>query len=121
MGYENHRGSLFFPEPEESRQGYTAAGCYLQARHHFAAASVSSDIYRRSQFFAAAIATEPVFQAAKPQLLFERPTNKLGWDVFPGGQHFVVVQVREKPTQIRIVQNWTEELKLIVPSEPSLQ
>jgi len=46
---------VVFPEPEESRRGYTASGCYGSGRELFLAASASADLYRRSERYAAAV------------------------------------------------------------------
>ena len=58
----------------------------------------------------------------KPRLVFEKhffdsPIQKT-WDVAPDGR-FVMIERGEsepRPTQLIVVQNWTEELKGLVPT-----
>jgi len=60
----------------------------------------------------------------KPRVLFERDFlfsayNTVWYDVMPDGQRFVMIDGSESaspPTQLILVQNWTEELKRLVPT-----
>jgi Tol biopolymer transport system component len=71
------------------------------------------------------ISTHQGFTAGKPRMLFEgryEPTAGTlpNYDVSPDGQRFLMVKPSEQtgaaPTQINVVLNWTEELKLLVPT-----
>ena len=66
------------------------------------------------------IATQPIFAAGKPRVLFDgRYQATLGtspnYDVTPDGQRFLMLKPNESaaeaPTQINVVLNWFEELK----------
>ncbi len=64
------------------------------------------------------ITTEPAFRAAQPQQLFEKEYFQY-YDVFPDGQHFVMIKNVQKeapPTELNVVLNWFEELKRLVPT-----
>ena len=60
----------------------------------------------------------------KPRLLFERDFlfsaySEVLYDVMPDGQHFVMIDGSTStppPTELILVQNWTEELKRLVPT-----
>ena len=42
-----------------------------------------------------------------------------GWDVAPDGQRFVMIAPGEPspaPTRLRLIMNWSEELKRLVPT-----
>jgi hypothetical protein len=69
--------------------------------------------------------TEPEVQMGRPRLLFEG-RYKGGWpwgrnyDIAPDGKRFIMItdeELEEKPTQIRVVLNWSEELKRIASEE----
>lgn len=75
------------------------------------------------------VSTQPGFAAGKPRQLFEGHylMNSAGYarpdyDVSPDGQRFLMLKPVEQeqagtaPTQIIVVQNWTEELKRLVPT-----
>jgi Tol biopolymer transport system component len=71
------------------------------------------------------IATQPVFAAGKPRMLFEGEYNPgpvpiPNYDVSSDGQRFLMVKPSEKErsasTQINVVLNWFEELKQKVPT-----
>jgi Tol biopolymer transport system component len=77
------------------------------------------------KMMAVGVETKPTFTAAKPKLLFERhyepsPQSFLAnYDVSPDGQRFLMVKASEQEeasTQINVVLNWFEELKLRVPT-----
>ena len=56
----------------------------------------------------------------KPRLLFTRTSFRGLYDVAPDGQRFVMIDESESepaPTHLVLVQNWTEELKRLVPTE----
>jgi serine/threonine-protein kinase len=87
------------------------------------------ELFYRSgnKMIAVAIATEGGFVAGKPRQLFEGNyiTTLAGWvranyDVSPDGQRFLMLkrvdQGRERPAQINVVLNWSEELKRLVPA-----
>ena len=72
------------------------------------------------------IATEPVFAAGKPRLLFTGDYMRTSrgipnYDVSRDGRRFLMVQPSAQenatPTQIIVVLNWFEELKRLVPTK----
>ena len=71
-----------------------------------------------------AVATEPLFDAERPRLLFETPTlvgegfGSPNYDITPDGQRFLMIkpEPQRPPTQILVVLNWFEELKRLVPT-----
>jgi Tol biopolymer transport system component len=82
------------------------------------------EIFYRSgdKMMAAAVATQPTFQAATSRLLFQGPyegTNTFSpdYDVTVDDQRFLMVQASEqsRPTDFNVVLNWFEELKRLVP------
>jgi eukaryotic-like serine/threonine-protein kinase len=85
------------------------------------------ELFYRSgdKMMAVDIATQPVFAAGKPRMLFQGPylptplTNP-NYDVSQDGQRFLMLKPSEStgaaPTQINIVLNWFEELKRRVPT-----
>jgi hypothetical protein len=70
------------------------------------------------------IATQPSFSPGKPRLLFQGPYVPTVitfpyCDVSPDGQRFLMLKASEQNTsltQIVVVLNWFEELKLRVPT-----
>jgi len=72
------------------------------------------------------VTTQTSFSVGKPRRLFEgqylaMPFPQLGvaYDVSSDGQRFLMVEEGEQfsaATQINVVQNWTEELKRLVPT-----
>jgi hypothetical protein len=68
------------------------------------------------------VRTHPEFTAAKPKLLFEGKylTDRIGtnYDIAPDGRRFLMIQSDQEtaPTQLRIVLNWSEELKRLLPT-----
>ena len=61
-----------------------------------------------------------VLTIGSPRALFE--SDNLGdtvanYDVAPDGDRFLVVRSTEPVTELRVVLNWTEELKRLVPAE----
>lgn len=72
----------------------------------------------------ASFASEPQVSFSPSRILFEGryavdPFNNdaRNYDVMPDGQHFVMVRADEEAVEIRVVLNWTEELKRLVPPE----
>ena len=72
---------------------------------------------------AVAIQTGSRFSASRPRLLFDGAYHAaLGivrnYDLSPDGQKFVMIVKEEESTltQIHVVQNWSEELKRLVPT-----
>lgn len=80
--------------------------------------------YRSGDKMVVEVSTQPSFRANTPRVLFEGqfagPSRPLGFSaISPDGQHFLMQQVVEAPqpaTQINFVQNWSEELKRLVPT-----
>jgi eukaryotic-like serine/threonine-protein kinase len=76
------------------------------------------------RLFAVPMETRRAFRAGKPQLLFVAQmvgagsmSGGAGYDVAADGRFLMVKPVgQENATQITFVQNWTEELKRLVPS-----
>ena len=72
----------------------------------------------------AALFTVPVeissgtFEPGAPIQLFDGPFDGLqSYDVFPDGEHFLMVEVEPdaRPSRIQIVQHWFDELQRLVP------
>ena len=74
-----------------------------------------------------AVTTRPGFSASAPQRLAELGPgllNRVGlgsysYDVSPDGQRFLFVEANMKsgsPDEVRVVLNWTEELKQLTPT-----
>ena len=77
-------------------------------------------IYYRNEekMMAVDLQTEPGLSAGRPRLLFEAPELSREYDLSPDGRKFVMIRDEEASTQpqYRIVQNWFEELKRLVPT-----
>jgi Tol biopolymer transport system component len=83
-------------------------------------------LYRRpDQVWAADVKAGSVFSASKPRLVFERRGYGTGapirgGDISPDGRRFLMVKMEERKsqpvTEMILVQNWTEELKRLVPT-----
>ena len=78
-----------------------------------------------NKMMAVSFITEPGLRVGKPRLLFEG-RYKGGWpwgrnyDIAPDDKRFIMITVeeqKEKPTQINMILNWSEELKRIVPAD----
>ena len=75
------------------------------------------------QLFAVTFTTEPEMAVSAPTVLFELPFDRSlpagsvpYYDVSPDSQSFLVVS--ERPTtEFKVIQNWFEELKRLVPTE----
>jgi Tol biopolymer transport system component len=84
------------------------------------------ELYYRSgdKMMAVDITNGPSFVAGSPRVLFEAPfatygNNLMSYDVAPDGQRFLGIRdINPDPpsNQINVVLNWTEELKLLVPT-----
>ena len=60
---------------------------------------------------------EPEFKASQPRTLFEGSYFR-GFDVFPDGQHFLMMKKGiNSPLPIQVVLNWFEELERLVPAD----
>lgn len=75
------------------------------------------------QMWTVKVETKPSFTAGKPQLLFlfegQYVTDEFGhprYDFSNENQRFLMIQLELAPTQIRVVLNWFEELKRLVPT-----
>lgn len=73
---------------------------------------------------AATITTTPSFSIGTPRRLFQGDftdsSESRSYDVSADGRRFIMVQPHEQPplpvSQIVVVQNWSEELKRIAPT-----
>ena len=79
-----------------------------------------------AEMMVVAVKTAPTFTAEKPQKLFTIPPDMAnmiahrGWDVSEDGTRFLMTRrapTPMMPTRIVLVQNWTEELKRLVPAK----
>jgi Tol biopolymer transport system component len=85
----------------------------------------SSDGPLKIRMMAVPITTTPTFSAGSPRMLFEGPFRIdgpfRGYDVTPDGQRFLMVQEIAQPaarlSHMVLVQNWTQELKRVVPAK----
>ena len=71
-----------------------------------------------NRMMAVEVTLSPAFSATKPRMLFERRIQRVpnfrNYDVAPDGRRFLVLPGPEntpEPTQIRLVLNWSEELR----------
>ena len=79
-----------------------------------------------SKIMSVAVTTQPGFAASTPRLLADVPVQTSSFygangefDVSPDGQHFLFIKAREQnalPGEVRVVLNWSEGLKHLVPS-----
>jgi hypothetical protein len=79
-----------------------------------------ADHQRAAALWAVPISPGPTFAAGRPVKLFEGNYGAFNqgrqtYDVSPDGKRFVMIQPVETPTPIIVVQNWTDELKRLVP------
>lgn len=72
--------------------------------------------YRRgTEMMVVPIELEPTFRPGSPELLFDGPYAEW-FDVFPDGEHFAMLSLREVDLrEITVVVNWSSELAKIVP------
>ena len=87
-----------------------------------------SELFYRSdgdtnQIWVVSIGSEETLNPSVPQLLFERDTymNQGGqriYDISPSGDRFLIAAVTDEESagQLRLVQNWFEELNRLVPT-----
>ncbi len=72
-----------------------------------------------NKMMAVSIQSEPNFAYGIPQVLFERRRG-VGYDISPDGQRFLMIkeapQTASAPAELILVQNWSEELKRLVPT-----
>ena len=93
-------------------------------RELFYLQDASADGQLKVRVMAVPITTVPTFSAGTPRVLFEGPFRTdgpfRGYDVTPDGQRFLMVrEVSQSPARVShmvLVQNWTEELKRLVPT-----
>ncbi|MHC4440219.1 MAG: protein kinase domain-containing protein, partial [Planctomycetota bacterium] len=77
----------------------------------------------KNKWMVVSISTEPEFVAGTPEVLFEGPYGQvpgLSYDVTLDGQRFMVLLPEYDDSQVRefrVVTNWFEELKRLVPAE----
>jgi serine/threonine-protein kinase len=112
---ENEVYVLPFPGPGAKRQVSTGGGTLpLWSR------SGKELFYRHGpRMMAVDVDTREGLVLGKPRLLFERPGADEGYDVAPDGQRFVMldrVESEPPPRELILVQNWSEELKRLVPT-----
>jgi eukaryotic-like serine/threonine-protein kinase len=79
-----------------------------------------------SKIMSVAVTTQPGFAASTPRLLADVPVQTSSFygangefDVSPDGEHFLFLKAREQnalPGEVRVVLNWDEGLKHLVPS-----
>jgi serine/threonine-protein kinase len=76
------------------------------------------------RMMAAAFASEPQVSISPPRVLFEGrfaidPFNNdaRNYDIMPDGHHFVMVRADEEAAEIRVVRNWMEEVKELMPDD----
>ena len=78
---------------------------------------------RRDQMLAVSIATEPTLAIGEPRVVFEEPYeyepgDGINYSPVGNGERFVMVRGDDVATrEIRVVLNWTEELKRLVPTD----
>jgi hypothetical protein len=69
------------------------------------------------------VATDPVFKAGRPRLLFEEkyldPYFSAYYDITPDGERFIIIKPgeRQRLTRMNVVLNWFEELQRRVPTK----
>ena len=70
------------------------------------------------RMMAVRVTTQPAFEASAPRQLFEGNYSRDGYDIGPDGR-FLMLKPIEHPQahQLRVVVNWFEELKRLVPTK----
>lgn len=120
------RGEIYverYPELGDRQQISTAGGnrpVWSRNRRELFFASVD-----RRQMFAVPMQTGPTLVAGRPQLLFDYlmlipPGGSRLYDLTPDGRFIIIARAQEDtgsgpPRNLILVQNWTEELKRLVP------
>jgi len=77
------------------------------------------------KMMAVAVETEPAFTPGRPRLLFDEggytlhPPGFTNHDISPDGRQFLMIkqETASEQTQIRVILNWTEELKQLAPTD----
>ena len=67
-----------------------------------------------AKIIAVGVSTSPTFAVLKRTVLFDDrfvPAGTLNWDVFPDGNHFVMVQPANRDAKLVVTVNWLAELK----------
>ena len=118
-----------FPGPGPKIQISTAGGTDATWKR------TGGELYYRTgdRMMVIAVVTRPAFTAGKPSVLFEGHYNlgqnsmcgppspsSSNYDVTADGQRFLMVKEGERdvpPTEIRVVPNWSEEVKRLVESK----
>jgi Tol biopolymer transport system component len=76
-------------------------------------------------FMSVGVTTQPTFSASNPRIIADYPPFLMGrlsngaYDVSPDGQRFLFVRANVEngpPDEVRVVLNWTEELKHVAPA-----
>ena len=76
-------------------------------------------------FMSVGVTTQPTFSASTPRIIADYPPFLMGrlsngaYDVSPDGQRFLFVRANVEngpPDEVRVVLNWTEELKHVAPA-----
>jgi Tol biopolymer transport system component len=71
------------------------------------------------------VTAQPTFTASTPRIVADYPRSLMGrltngvYDVSPDGQRFLFVKANVEigsPDEVRVVLNWTEELKQLAPA-----
>jgi Tol biopolymer transport system component len=76
-----------------------------------------------NQWLASDVVTEPRFSASRPRQLFKTAFidtfDGASWDLAPDGRFLMIKPIADdsEPTELRIVLNWFEELKRLVPTD----
>ena len=75
-----------------------------------------------NQWKTSRVSTESGFSATAPSDLFQTPfvdTLAVSWDLSSDGRFMVIEPTVEpsNPTQLRVIENWSEELERLVPSD----
>ncbi|RMF65806.1 MAG: hypothetical protein D6743_07435, partial [Calditrichaeota bacterium] len=104
-----------FPGPGAAHRVTTAGG-----REPLWSRDGSELFYRQGDaMMATAVDTKGGFRSERPTLLFEgsylTERSRANYDVSPDGERFLMVQGGAPARQIKVVLNWAEELKRLVP------
>jgi hypothetical protein len=76
-------------------------------------------------FMSVGVTTQPTFSASTPRIIADYPPFLMGrlsngvYDISPDGQRFLFVRANVEngpPDEVRVVLNWTEELKHVAPA-----
>ena len=83
----------------------------------------SDEVYFRygNKWMAVTVKTEPSFSTGSARMIFEgnfANTPGYSYDIHPDGDRFLLFQRHEShPVQLRLIENWFEELRQLVPTE----